>query len=270
MVIRIQQNNLKIIGNHLICGRSWMGASLESATLARKRRSASTTIAGPRTARLVVSISSPITAEIPEPPAAAAPTCQAIACCARSSPIRCGVTAMRAGKDAGERAAENDKREDYHDGPWLQPDQAGGRDGEEQAAADDRLCRHRLGGQGKADPDGGQRAPVAEGGQPGSRCRQAKVAADVAGLPLARAHLKPGVHEEHDQSQREDRDDRRRLQPAVGRAVSPDSSVYQARRDQAVDRAGLFGRSVRRRSGNAPAIGDPAARDTMSRAARTR
>ena len=79
--------------------------------------SASTTSAGPSTARLVVSISSPMRAEIPEPPAAAAPTCQAMACCARSAPIRCGVTATSAGKTPAREAPSRAKARTTTTGP---------------------------------------------------------------------------------------------------------------------------------------------------------
>src|SRR5579859_3056881 len=54
--------------------------------------------AGPRTARLVAPMSRPIRAETPAPPAAAAPTCQAMTCWARRSPMRPGVWVIRAGK----------------------------------------------------------------------------------------------------------------------------------------------------------------------------
>jgi hypothetical protein len=61
-------------------------------------RTARAVSAGPRTARLVAPMSRPIRAETPAPPAAAAPTCQAMTCWARRSPMRPGVRVIRAGK----------------------------------------------------------------------------------------------------------------------------------------------------------------------------
>jgi hypothetical protein len=151
------------------------------------------------------------------------------------------------GKDARERTAEQGECEDHHDGAGLPPDDSARGNAEQQAAPDDHVRRDRLGGQGEADPDGGQRAPVAEGGQPGGRRRQAQVTADVTGLPLARAHLQAGVHEEHRQPQRQD-GDHSLSAPALGRLICLVGLVR---------RAGSRGRRARR-GGDAPPVDEPA------------
>ena len=101
--------------------------------MAANSSSESTAIAGPSTARLVWSISSPSTAEIPDPPArrgADLPGDRVLRAFLADPPRR---DRDEGGEHAGERPAENDERHDGRGGFRLPPDKPAGADGDEQA-----------------------------------------------------------------------------------------------------------------------------------------
>ena len=72
-------------------------------------RTARTVRDGPRTLSPARPISSPMSAERPDPPAAAAPTCQAMTCWARPRPIRSGVSAISAGNTPASATPSTEK-----------------------------------------------------------------------------------------------------------------------------------------------------------------
>src|SRR6185437_9036167 len=86
------------------------------------------------------------------------------------------------GEDAGQRAAEHHERGHGDRGARLPPDDGAGEHADAAAPADHGL--RPDGPQGQADPDGGERAPVAERGQAGRARRQVQGTAAEAGLPL--------------------------------------------------------------------------------------
>ena len=136
-----------------------------------------------------------MTAERPAPPAAAAPTCQEMTFCARCSPRRTGVSEI-GGENTGQRAAEHDEPDHGHRDIRLPPDRGRAEHGDAAAPADHGLRRDRAGQHGKADPDGGQRAPVAERGQARRARRQVQLTAAETRLPLPGADFEAGVDEE--------------------------------------------------------------------------
>jgi hypothetical protein len=100
-------------------------------------------------------------------------------------------------EDPGQGAAE-DREGDHGAGrAGLPPDDCRGNHRQRGAEAHHGAGRDRPGHEGQGDPDGGQRAPVAERGQARRARGQVQMPAAEARLPLPGADLEAGVQEEH-------------------------------------------------------------------------